>query len=220
MRVDLGTFLLRLQGSGQVRVDRDPPPPGDAAAVLREFDAAVRSDAPSCWPQLDLPVAMWAAERLYAGCALFVHRDLGTDAIDSRLRVPCPSPAGAATTHASADLALCHLGELLRLARGVAPGDPLLVALREIGAAFPLSSVGIPQLGELDAVAIRTIADDPGLRGCYVDRILRHDDAGRVGEPRIARAIAAAVGEQRQLAATLQAVRIALTSCPDPDRNA
>jgi hypothetical protein len=84
------------------------------------------------------------------------------------------------------------------------------VALRRFACAWPLSSVGIADLGPLDDDAVAVIAGDEGLRRLYVDRILRHDDAKRVEDPRIARAVAAAVGEHREFARSVLAVHEAL----------
>jgi hypothetical protein len=84
------------------------------------------------------------------------------------------------------------------------------VALRRFACAWPLSSVGIADLGPLDDDAVAVIAGDEGLRRLYVDRILRHDDAVRVQDPRIARAVAAAVGEHREFARSVLAVHEAL----------
>lgn len=209
--MDLGRFLLRLQGSGDVAVARTlPPPSGDAERVLADFDAAIRLDGPAGLPPHDAAVAKWAAERLYAACALFVHRDLGKDAIAVQFTAPCPGDRDRPATHLAVDLTFRHLRELLALARGVAPADPLVVALRRWAREWPLSSVGIADVGPVDAAAVAAIAADEGLRRLYVDRILRHDDVSRVEDPRIARAIAAAVGEHREFARSVLAVHEAL----------
>lgn len=209
--MDLGTFLLRLQGSGDVAVGRElPPPPGDALRVLADVDEVIRIDGPAGLPPFDAVAARWAAERLYAACSLFVHRDLGAADVEAQFTLPCPSDRGLAATHLAVDLTFRHLGELLAQARGVAPGDPLVVALRRFACAWPLSSVGMADLGPLDDDAVAVIAGDEGLRRLYVDRILRHDDAVRVQDPRIARAVAAAVGEHREFARSVLAVHEAL----------
>lgn len=209
--MDLGQFLLRLQGSGAVAVARTlPPPAGDAEQVLADVDAAIRIDGPAGLPPFAPAAAKWAAERLYAACALFVHRDLGADAVQSELATPCPGDRQQPATHLAVDLTFRHLGELLALARGVATGDPLVVALRQLAQQWPLSSVGIAGLGPLAVDALDVIAADAGLRRLYVDRILRHDDATRVDDPRFARAVAAAVGEHREFARSVLAVHEAL----------
>ncbi|MFN8827882.1 MAG: hypothetical protein ACK501_23185, partial [Planctomycetota bacterium] len=163
--MDLGTFLLRLQGSGDVAVGRElPPPPGDAQRVRADVDDVIRIDGPAGLPPFDATAARWAAERLYAACSLYVHRDLDAADVEAQFQAPCPSDRGLAATHLAVDLTFRHLGELLAQARGVAPGDPLVVALRRFACAWPLSSVGIADLGPLDDDAVALIAGDEGLR--------------------------------------------------------
>lgn len=206
--MDLDQFLLRLQGSGRVTVGRDrAPEPGDLAAVLRDIDAAVRIDAPAGLPELDLPAAVWAAERLYAACALFVYRDLDAHEVQQRLAVACPSPIDRPSTHYAVDLTFRHLPELVQLARGLSPDDMLVQHLHTLAAAWPLSSVGMRGLGEVE---VTPLCANDGLRRLYVDRVLRHDDRARAADPRIARAIAAAVGEHREFAKSVLAVHDAL----------
>jgi|JI10StandDraft_1071094.scaffolds.fasta_scaffold113680_3 hypothetical protein len=208
--MDLDQFLLRLQGSGRVTVGRDgSPEPGDLASVLRDIDAAVRIDAPAGLPELDLPAAVWAAERLYAACALFAYRDLDARELQGRLGVVCPSPIDRPSTHYAVDLTFRHLPELLQLARGLSPDDLLVQYLYALAAAWPLSSVGMRDLGEVD---VTPLCANDGLRRLYVDRVLRHDDRERAVDPRIARAIAAAVGEHREFAKSVLAVHDALQS--------
>lgn len=196
--MDLGQFLSCLRESGHAKVVRDEAvPAGEVAAVLRRVDADVRLDAPSGLPDLDLPAAIWGAERLYSACALFLYRDLGSDAVLRRLGVVCPSPVARPATHYAVDLSLRHLRELAQLARGVAPDDPLLVALRSLATAWPLSSVGMPDVGAVDP---GPLCANAGLFRLYVDRILEQGDQARATDPRVATAIAAAVGEHRELA--------------------
>jgi hypothetical protein len=199
--MDLGQFLLRLQGSGQVLVSRDVPVArGDAEQVLRDTDAAVRLDAPDGLPPFDGAAALWAAERLYDACALFAHRDLGPDVVHERLGVACPSSARLPATHFAVDLAFRHLPELVRIARGVAPDDPLLVALRGLARAWPLSSVGLADVGPVD---VEVLCANDGLRRFYVDRILCRGDADRARDPSILSAIDAALGTHREFAKSL-----------------
>ena len=196
--MDLGRFLLSLQGTGRAQVARDATPaPGAVPRVLCDLDAAVRMDGPLALPELDLAAAIWAVERLYAACALFAYRDLGARAVAERLGVACPSPTSLPASHYSVDLAFRHLPELYQLARGVAPDDPLLVRVRQLAVEWPLSSVGMPGLGAVDPSPLLA---DSALRRAYVDRILRSEDRSRAGHPRVARAIAAAIGEHRHLA--------------------
>lgn len=206
--MDLGEFLARLQESGRVCVvaDERGPALGRVQRVLAELDAAVRCDAADGLPPLDLAAATWAVALLYQGCVALIHRDLDEGAIARRLAPPCPSPVDAPSTHAAVDLGLRWLPDLFDLARGLASEDPLLDRLRRIARAWPLSSVGIAGVGDVDATPLLTL---PALRLQYVDRILRRDDAARLADPRVARAVAAALGAQRQLAPPAVAAALA-----------
>jgi hypothetical protein len=195
--MDLGAFLVAIGASGRVRVGREEPVPGDVDRVLEELDRAVRADGPADLPGFDPVAARWGAAMLQRGCALFAHRDLGAEAVAAFAAAPWPSPAAAPSTHYSADLALRHLPELFDLGRGLAPGDPLLEALARLGRELPLSSVGIAGLGEPDPGAL---CASRGLLSLYVDRILRCDDASRLADPRVAAAVAQALGDQFRLA--------------------
>lgn len=196
--MDLARFFLALQGSGRVAVQGGSrPETGDLDRVLREFDAAVRADAPAGLPALDLVAARWAVEVLYAACSLYVHRDLPAAAVDAALAGECPAPRDAPATHYSVDLAFRQLPALLQLVRVPAVGDPLVAALRALAVQWPLSSVGIPELAGLD---LRPLLANAGLRRFYVDRTLLLRDRSRAAEPAVARAIAAAVGAHRELA--------------------
>lgn len=90
-----------------------------------------------------------------------------------------------------------YLPDLWTMVRGVAVGDPLLVALRSAGREWPLSSVGMGDLGRID---IDPLLQNVGLRVLYVDRVLGARDASRLEDERVRRAIAAAYGDARELA--------------------
>jgi hypothetical protein len=201
--MDLATFVLRLQDSGRVAVARAHPPElGAIAEVLRACDAAERLDGPAGLPELDVAAATWGALQLHAGCAAFVHRDVDAATLHAWLAAPCPSSKRDPATHYAVDLVLRHLPELLSLARGLAPADPLLAALRTLGTAWPLPSVGVAGLGPLD---VRPLLAHPAMRLRYVDRVVRLRDRSRTEEPAVARAIAAALGEHTELAAEVAA---------------
>lgn len=200
--MDLGEFVVRLQGSGMVVVGppTSEPLPGRVDATLREIDLAVKLDAPAGLPALDLDAARWAVALLYQACTLLAHRELGVEEIARRLAVPCPGDVALPATHYSVDLVLRHLPQLIDLARGVAPSDPLHEWMRRLAAAWPLSSVGVEDLPEVDA---SPLLPNDGLRRFYVDRLLRCGDGTRMRDPRVALAVQAAIGEHTDLARAL-----------------
>ena len=103
-----------------------------------------------------------------------------------------PVPAAApASLHYSVDLSFRFLPDLLRLARSEAEGDPLLRHIRQWAAAWPLSSVGIP---DLELGSIEPIVEHPCLLSIYCDRIIALRDRSRLGDSRVDGALAQAVG--------------------------
>ena len=110
-------------------------------------------------PDLNVPAAEWAAVRLYRGCQALVCRELPPAEMQGMLREPCPEPISVAVDY-SVDLVLRFLPGLVALARRVCRDDPLVEELLVLGRAWPLSSVGIQELGAVDAARLRA---HPGL---------------------------------------------------------
>jgi hypothetical protein len=86
---------------------------------------------------------------------------------------------------------------LLDCAAGVAERDPLVEHLRDLCRAWPLSSVGVPDLGD---TSVDGFIDDACLQRLYVDRILAQKDKSRIGDERVGEAVRAAIGGQSSLA--------------------
>jgi hypothetical protein len=205
--MNMEQFLQRLQGSGEVLVARDEPVErGEAERVLREWEAVVRADGSDGLPEYDPQAALWAAERLYAACALFAHRDLGGDEVAARLAVPCPSSSAIPSTHYSVDLVMRQLPQLIALARRLAPGDSLLAELWRLAREWPLSSVGLPPSGPMD---LAPILGHQGLARHYVDRVLQCGDRARAGEPAVREWIETGLGLQIGFAGSLWEQEIA-----------
>ncbi|MCU0864901.1 MAG: hypothetical protein MUC36_14015 [Planctomycetes bacterium] len=194
-------------------VHRSPSPgPGgpEAAAALRAIDAAVRIDAPPGLPELDLPAALWAAAALQDACSR-------TDPLDpanvARGLPSCPSDPAAPATHYSVDLVLRDLPAWLARAQAAAVATVDLTPLLALARAWPLSSVGVPGLGPVDA---GPLLQNAGLLRLYLDRILRLDDRPRAADPAVASALAERVAEHRAFARGVLAVHEVVVR--DPDR--
>lgn len=199
-------FLVSLRETGAVEVPpaSEPVPPIDAAAddVLLEMDAVARLRAPANAPDLDLPAARWAARLLHRACQLLADRTADAATVARELAAGGPEPSTAPVVW-SVDLALHWLPDLARLARGLAPADPLVTALQRLGSAWPLSSVGMT----LD-VRLRLpvcLCADPCLKTLYVDRVLSRGAIDRLAVPWVASAAAAAVGAHPSLAPAIAA---------------
>ena len=196
-------------GSGRLQVPRDPAPPQDLAGAVRELDRLARPDLPFEPPLLVPAVGEWALLVVYRACQALVHRYVEPDAVRSALAVPCPVPPSPAACY-SADLAFRVLPDLIGLARGVARDDPLVEGLEALARAWPLSSVGVSGLGDID---VQAFIGDPCLRRLYADRIIERADASRSDHPLVRDAVREALGAFPALAPRLAA---AVSSSAEP----
>ena len=179
-------FIADLFETGQVLV---PVPTSDDVAsddeqlrsLLRDVEAVRRESMAEGAPDFDLPVALWATVLFYRVCQLLVCRDLGATAVQAAFAEPCPS-ARCPSTDYSADLLFQFLPDLTKLVHGLASGDPLFTELQRLATEWPLSSVGIK---DLPAVSTATFIENRSMRQLYLDRILKHNDTSRLGDPRV-----------------------------------
>jgi hypothetical protein len=121
-------------------------------------------------------------------------------AVHESLSSPCPEKPSPAVCY-SVDLSFRYLPDLLSLAKGIAPADPLVTGLTGLARAWPLSSVGV--LGIEGPVDVRPFIADPSLRQLYVDRIIDKADASRLGDPQIVDLVREALGDFPDLAPKL-----------------
>jgi hypothetical protein len=196
-------FLSALFEDGRPRVPAFAPL-GESEAraadhVLADFERLYRLEMPLTPPPFDPDAGRWSATLFLRACQFAVYRDLPELLLAGELAVPCPCRRGPLTDY-SADLVFRFLPDLLTFARGASEKDPLVARLRELARAWPLSSVGIADVGP---VVIDSFAADPSLMALYADRVLARGDAGRLADPRVRRAVTAAVGMHRELAGKL-----------------
>lgn len=120
--------------------------------------------------------------------------------ISSIQSIPAAHTAAAAAAVFSADLCLRHLPAIFRMAQTLSPGDPLLGALQNLAARFPLSGVGIAAGGhglpESDSLPV--ILSHPGLRQLFLDRILTTRSRDWLHHPQIAEALQQTLGSHAQ----------------------
>ena len=169
--------------------------------VLAGVEERARTELAGDAPAFSGPAGLWAARLIYQACCCVVCRELGADVLDKVFAVPCPTAPGPERDW-SVDLLFRHLPELFRVARHLSNADPLLAALKALGTAWPLSSVGMP---ELEAVRIDSFCAHPALRRLYADRIVAAGDFSRIGDPRVADLLRADLGLHRELAPALAA---------------
>ncbi|UOQ70443.1 hypothetical protein MUN79_17090 [Hymenobacter cellulosilyticus] len=157
--------------------------------MLETYHAEDAREMPHTAPGFHASAALWAARILYYTILLTLVRELDEIVIQEYLT----DFAGDSTPEVvySADLTLRYLPDLLRLAKGLAPGDALVARLQTLGRQWPLSLVGqeLP-LPESEAQVLA----HPSLRQEYVDRIIRIQDRRRAGQDQLRPLVQAALG--------------------------
>lgn len=200
----LPQFLHLLITEGRAIVSPIPLDPSAEPAetvfpLLQQLESRYRLDLPGEPPPFSKPVALWAAQLFYHICQFIVCREIGEPEVRAVFALPCPALRGAAADW-SADLLFRHLPTLFRSAKHLSNADPLLDELKTLAAAWPLSSVGIPALPDLN---IDSFISDETLARLYVDRIIATNDLSRLGHPRVDELLRAALGLHRALAPDL-----------------
>jgi hypothetical protein len=109
----------------------------------------------------------------------------------------------------SVDLVLRHLPRLFQMARHLSNADPLVQQMKQIAAAWPLSSAGITGLENLQ---LDFFIAQPALRRLYADRVLASGDVSRLGDARLDDLLRADLGMHRELAPVVSATLFAKSS--------
>lgn len=195
----LRSFLASLSETGRAAVDRPDVPlesmAGEANDLLLSFDALAHEELAFTTPPFSLDAARWAAELTYRACQCLVYRELGEQAVRAAFALACPRPLSPDTIY-SADLVLRYLPDLATLARAVAERDVLVEELVALGASWPLSSIGMPQVAaeRLDSGAIDMIVGDRCLKQLYIDRVIARRDESRLEHSAVLEGVREAIG--------------------------
>ena len=194
----LAAFLQALaqDGRGLVFGQVDDSTHQQALEVLAEIDRRARGELGHEAPVFRADAALWAATLFYEGCRFSVCRDIGEEMVVATLSRPCPVAADPDTAW-SVDLTFRQLPILFRFARQLSSADPLVSALKQLAIDWPLSSVGIGELGD---VKIDSFISHPALRRLYADRIMAAGDVTRLGDSRVDDLLRADLGIHRELA--------------------
>lgn len=197
----LARFLVDLFEHGHVRLDAEQDDDArdqvEAERVLSERERLVADDFPGDPPTFDLPTALWFARRFHLACRFVLFRD---DDFEQMLQAfedrPAneASPTSPAERHYAVDLVGRFLPDLDRLTSSLSPSDPLRGILRNWGAEWPWSSVGMKGI---EPKNVDVLTAHPGLRTAYVDRIVRNADASRLRDPVVRDQVHAALGAHR-----------------------
>lgn len=200
---ELAFFLKSLGEEGRAIISGRPLTGdcADAVAVLRQIDEFSRNDLALELPVFSVEAALWGARLFYQLCSFVVCRDIGEEQIQAICANPCPEPR-CPQTDWSVDLTLRHLPKLFRLANQLSNADPLIVELRKLAEAWPLSSVGVPVLGN---VSIKPFSSDPALRQLYADRIISSADTTRLGDQQVDDLLRVNLGAHHDLAPVIAA---------------
>ena len=200
MAMSIASFLTAIRDGSPVTVPSPAPaerPEREAVTdIIEMMDFAARTELAFVAPRLVLEVAIWAAERLYHACQFLVYREADADQVRAGCAVSCPAAAAPDVCY-SADLIFRYLPDVFALARGIAREDPLIDELRSLARSWPLSSVGVSDLGILDVSAF---IEHPGLRRLYADRILERNDPSCLGNAAVAAVVREAIGAFPELA--------------------
>lgn len=141
-----------------------------ALALLRRYYAEFALDVAGPALALEADVALAAAELVRQAAWFLVHRGEPAGAVDRQLSLP---PPRSAADHASADLTLRFLPQVLRRARAQEPDDTLTECLVKILRHWPLSGV----LADVADEPLTPLDFDghPGLLFLYAERLARNE---------------------------------------------
>ena len=176
----LAQFILNLFEYGDVTVE-------DNVQVFSEKDLkdSVRGleyfykkdilDIPHIAPPFHPEAALWSAQYIYRAVQMIVLRELGEEEVAKHL-TDSPFEKTPEVIY-SVDLTMRYLGDLLNIAKGLAPDDILVKKLKQSAEEFPFSSVGLKVEGELNE---KIILSHPALKYAYADRIINKKDKNRI----------------------------------------
>jgi hypothetical protein len=195
---DVALFLHSLANTGRAVVSSNfsETDDSDAMPVLEQIDTAARAEYALELPTFSDSAAIWGARLFHQLCRFVACREIEEDQIKAACAIQCPQPRSPETDW-SVDLTMRHLPRLFQMARHLSNADPLIEQMKIIAVAWPLSSVGIP---ELDALHVDSFIGHPALRRIYADRIIAEGDISRLGDERLDDILRGDLGIHRNLA--------------------
>jgi hypothetical protein len=181
--VKLDLFLIDLFQTGQVTVsqeltDLDADTQDRTLSLLSQYHSIDVLHMPFAAPSFHPGASLWAAKYVYRTLQLVLIRDIDAGELN-KLLIDYEG-SGTAEEIYSVDLMMRFLPDILMLASGLSPGDPLVYKLKDAAVKWPFSSVGVPGI---NADCPQTILDHPSLRQAYMDRVIAKKDIGRFGSP-------------------------------------
>ena len=191
----LTSFLNDLLTTGSVTLAGRPQPfeVADLRAAEARLGAYHTQDAlemPGNAPPFEAAAASWAVRYLYHAIQLALVRELDEAVIQQQL-ADFPGTVTPEVIY-SVDLTFRYLPDLLRLAKGLAPGDALVARLQATARQWPLSFVGTEPPAAAEAETV--ILAHPALAQAYIDRIIRTKDQAHAAQSHLAPLVSAALG--------------------------
>jgi hypothetical protein len=192
--VQLSQFIQDLVQQGKVTVEGEVIPFSEediqqSIVFLQEYYNINVNELTGTVPAFHAEAALWAARYLYRAVQLVLLRNLGNETVNDLL-IAFDGEVSTETV-LSVDLCFRYLGDLLALAKGLAPDDLLVKRLQEAAVQWPFSSVGMPVDIRGD---INVILENDCLRRAYIDRIIEARDIKRCNNILIKEYIQEALG--------------------------
>ncbi len=190
-------FVEKFLSEGEAFVKQGVTPEPDDAALdlLATWEQKARLELAGEAPAFVPEAAGWAATMIYSACQFVVCREVGAAEMATAFARQVPVPRSPSTDW-SVDIVFRQLPEVFRQAGHLSPTDPLVQELLRLGATWPLSSVGIGGLKDLD---LNSFVEHATLRQLYADRILASGDVSRLGDPRTDALLREALGAYHEL---------------------
>jgi len=148
-------------------------------------------EMPFSAPPFHEAAALWGSSFIYRTVQFILVRDLDEEEMKTYLLDFPVEKINAAAIY-SADLTFRYLKDLLSLAKGLSPSDPLVIRLNEVAGQWAFSSVGIKSL---ENVNDEMILQNDSLRTAYVDRIIESKDLERIHNDKLEELVAIALGD-------------------------
>ncbi|MES2466998.1 MAG: hypothetical protein V4675_06830 [Verrucomicrobiota bacterium] len=197
-----GAPVIRLTGQGSwrgvlPRIEAEAAADPRIGTVLESWHREGAEDLGGPTLAFDEAAARHGAILLFRSAWSYLHRDSQPSEVNQILCAPLPWEPTAAAQF-SADLTLQYLPALFRMAQALAPGDPLLPALRHLSAVLPLGSIGFPLQDEVPAGAEpgawQALRAHPGLWQLFLDRAVRRQDRAWLVHPDVASGLRHSLG--------------------------
>lgn len=197
-----GAPVVRLKGIGDLQdclkqIEIDALRSRGVTVLLREWHQEASLDLAGTPLEFDESAARWGAMTLFRAAWFYLHRDAEATDLSSLFSESMPKPLSAEALF-SVDLTMRYLADLFRIAKTLAPGDPLLDGLQHLAESLPLSGAGIEtQENETrceQSNAWLALKSHPGLWQIFIDRIIRSHARWWLPVPCVREAVQRAAG--------------------------